>query len=116
MRLGLSLATTIFTAAIPAIAGASPINAHVMQSGLNFIRDRVVEMVPSSVILPAQPTTMCECDGEDATFELQNGRLAVTLHKLEIKRPENGKLRAELDVTVGATGQAHFEKIYACYG
>lgn len=116
MRFGLGLATTIFAAAVPAIAGASPINAHVMQSGLNFLRDRVVEMVPASIALPAQPQVMWECDGEDATFELDNGNLAVTLHKLEIKLPENGKLRAELDVTVAATGQAHFEKLYACYG
>src|SRR5688572_1132744 len=116
MRLGLAFATTILAAGVPAIAGASPINAHVSQSGLNFIRDRVKEMVPGMVALPSEPVTLYECDGEDAYFELREGRLNVTVHGFELKLPSNGTLRAELDITVGATGKAHFEHIYACYG
>jgi hypothetical protein len=107
---------TLLAAAVPALAGASPINAHVTQSGLDFISDRVVELVPTNVSLPADPIKMWECDGEDASFALQNGRLAVTVHSFKLKLPSNGVLRAELDATIGASGQAHFEKLYACYG
>jgi hypothetical protein len=116
MRFGLGFASTMLAAAVPAIAGASPINAHVSQSGLNFLRDRAVEMIPASIPLPAEKIPLWECEGEDASFELQEGRLALTIHKLELKLPENGTLRVELDATAAATGKAHFEKLYVCYG
>jgi len=116
MRFGLGLTTTLLAASLPSLAIASPVNARISQSGLNFARDRVIEMVPAAMDLPALKVDMWECSGEPASFELQNGHVALQVHNFALTLPDHGTIRAELDVTVDATGSAHFEKLYACYG
>jgi hypothetical protein len=116
MRLGPGLALTLLTTALPSLALASPVNARISQSGLDFARDRVIEMVPARIDLPAVKVDMWECTGEPASFELQEGAVEVEVHGFNLTLPSHGTIRATLDVTVDATGKAHFEKLYACYG
>ncbi len=116
MRLATGLAATLVVAQLQGGALASPVNARISSGGLEFIRDRVVEMVPRRIDLEPLKVDMFDCSPEPASFELKQGRVDLTINKLEIKLPEAGVLRVELDLTIGASGKAHFEKIYACYG
>jgi hypothetical protein len=123
MRFVTGLAATLVAASqlvapggLARLAHASPVNARVSTEGLDFVRDRMLELVPRRLDLEPLKADMFACEGEDASFELQQGRLDLTVNKLEIKLPQNGVIRVELDLTIGASGKAHFEKLYFCYG
>jgi hypothetical protein len=116
MRPGLGLTTLLLAASLPSLALASPVNARISQSGLDFARDRVIEMVPPSMALPELKVDMWECSGEPASFELQDGNVTLEVHDFALTLPDHGTIRAAIDVSVEATGRAHFEKLYACYG
>ena len=116
MRFAHTVATVLVATTLPALAVASPLTARVSTSGLNFMRDRALELVPSRIDLPPFKVDMFDCDPEPAYFELTGARVNVTVQNLSLSLPSSGTIRADVTLTVAASGQAHFEHLWACYG
>jgi hypothetical protein len=114
MRVVTGLAAAIL-AAVPAMAGASPVNARLTTQGVQFVENMAKSLVPSHVALDPISMNLFDCGTYSASFTQSNTTIDITLESFSLQSMA-GFVRADLTVSVSASGQADFDKIVACYG
>ena len=112
----LAALSAMLVASLPVVAGASPIEARLSDSGLAFVSEQAPTLVPTHLTPDDITETMYSCDSGDATFTQQNLVVDLTINAFSITVPQPGTLRLDVTISAAATGQAYFYHPFACYG
>jgi hypothetical protein len=114
MRLAVGFVAAVLAAQLPAVAGASPVNAHLSPQGLEFVRKQVVGLVPSHIEPDPIDAVLSQCDDGPSTLTQSNTKVDLTLENLTLSTLP-GKIRVDLTASVTATGQVQLHHMMCFY-
>jgi hypothetical protein len=104
------------SALLPAAALAAPVVARISPSGLAFIERQAPSLVPSHMSPDPMSVDLWSCDGGPANIEQANTSVDLSVDDFKLSLPSPGVLRVDVTLSAQASGEARFNKIYACYG
>lgn len=111
-RLGLATLSTL----LPAVALGAPVVARISPSGLAFIERQAPTLVPSHMSPDALSVDLWSCSDGPANIEQANTSVDLTVDDFKLSLPSPGVLRVDVTLSASASGEARFNKIYACFG
>jgi hypothetical protein len=104
------------SALLPAAAMAAPVVARISPSGLAFIERQAPTLVPSHMSPDPLSVDLWSCSDGPATIEQADTSIDLTVDDFKLTLPSAGVLRVDVTLSAEATGEARFNKIYACFG